>query len=415
MDGTGTENQRPLEVRPNASFVGSNAGVGGWLIQVILVVAVVVFGAANNITKQIASKPLKRYTYMIGLATAVSYVPLYGGVLLSLLRAGIVPGYQMQFVWGPNSNSYRFVWLFAASALGDTLGDVIGAICTPYVSGPIHSLLSNCTTIFVAMLSMCVLSKRYSLLQCLALCTVISAVVIGTLPSFSKEASKKNETNPFFAIVLGASCIFNAISFVIKELLFSRYNSWVESRQLQNDKGLHVFIVNTHAALFQLPFTLLCVPFNQALGQTHGEDVFTYLGDAFTCLFSTSPDSCGPESIHAEASGICVAVYVVANVCWNLAILASVKYNGALTTFVALKAVFPLSSFLFAYVHWPLLGITPLKWLTWLSICVMLPSIGAFQWASVQQQKRAKQDMSSASCCWPLCLIRPVAARQPLI
>jgi len=34
-------------------------------------------------------------------------------------------------------------------------------ICTPYVAGPVHSLLSNCTVVFVALLSICVLGKRH--------------------------------------------------------------------------------------------------------------------------------------------------------------------------------------------------------------------------------------------------------------
>jgi len=374
----------------------------GWRTQVALAIAVVVTGCANNIAKQIAARPLMQYSYMLGLATAVTYVPLYGGILVLLLKAGIVPKHQMQFVWERSPRgTYPCVMFFIVAALGDTLGDSIGMICTPYVSGPIHSLLSNCTPLFIAALSVSILRKRYSLAQCLGLLGVTSAVVIGVLPSF--EHGTSSSTNPLFAIILGASCVFNAIAFVVKEMLFDRYASWLSQNQAEErGKGLHVFIVNTHAALFQLPFTLLIVPLNQALGQTHGENIFAYLREAFACVFSGSATTCGSTSEHGEWAGVCVVVYVIFNILWNIAVLMSVKYSGALTTFVALKAIFPVSTILFAYVDWPLLGQTPLNWLVWLSVVIMLPSIFLYQWASGFQKQREQQRPSRATCCWPL-------------
>ena len=38
-----------------------------------------------------------------------------------------------------------------------------------------------------------------------------------------------------------------------------------------------------------------------------------------------------------------VAIYVVFNVLWNMAVLLSVKHSGALATFIALKAIFPVA------------------------------------------------------------------------
>lgn len=85
-----------------------------------------------------------------------------------------------------------------------------------------------------------------------------------------------------------------------------------------------------------------------------------------------------------------------------MCILLSVKHTGALATFVALKAIFPLSTVLFAYVDWPLLPQKGFSWLIWLSMLILLPSIFMFQWASQLQQGRRAQHPSLASCCWPL-------------
>ncbi|CAK0804403.1 unnamed protein product, partial [Prorocentrum cordatum] len=355
-------------------------------------------------SKQIAAKPLNRYTSVLSLATAVAYVPLYGAVLGGLLRAGSVPRHQLDFVW---RRGFVSVPLFAASgfalaALGDTLGDVIGMICTPYVAGPVHSLLSNCTPVFIALLAFCVLRQRYSLLQVLSLGGVVVAVVLGVLPSFSHSSEMAKATQPFFALVLAASCIFNAVSFVVKELVFKSYAGWLDREGTESSRSLHVFVVNFHAALFQLPFTLLTVPFNVLLGQTDGESIWQYMGEALTCVFGSSPASCGPKAVHAEDAAASVIVYVVFNVLWNISILISVKHSGALATFISLKAIFPVSTVLFACVDWPLLGRTPLSWLVWVSLGLMLPCIVLYQLASSWQRRRAEAHPSAATCCWPL-------------
>merc|ERR1712047_114532 len=99
--------------------------------------------------------------------------------------------------------------------------------------------------------------------------------------------------------------------------------------------------------------------------------------------------SCGPDAVHGETAGTCTAIYVVFNVLWNVSILFSVKQSGALATFVALKAIFPVSTVLFATVDWPLLQRTQLHWLVWLSVCILLPCVGIYQKASHWQGNRA--------------------------
>merc|ERR1719352_1460276 len=116
------------------------------------------------------------------------------------------------------------------------------------------------------------------------------------------------------------------------------------------NSSLNIFIVNSHTALFQLPFTLLLVPLAQATGQTHGEDVFAYLREGFGCLGGSVEE--GPEC--ADAAWY-TGLYIIANIAWNWTILLNVKINGALSTFVALKALGPCSAMLFAFVDWPLL------------------------------------------------------------
>lgn len=371
------------------------------LSRALLLIAVVVLGCGNNISKQVASKSLsERYSYMLGLSTAVAYVPLFWAILLVLLKTGAAPRSQLKFMWQPSlAGGMPPVALIVLAALGDALGDVIGAICTSHVSGPVHSLLSNCTSVYVALLSMCVLQQRYSFFQILALSGVSVAVVIGILPSFQSDSSGSNF---FFAVVLGGSCIFNAVAFVVKELIFTRYKKQRASEELHGTPGLNIFMINSHEAIFQLPLTLMLIPLNDMLKQTNDGNIFSYLQDAIACVFSGTPDACGPDSVHGELAGRCVLTYVVFNLLWNMGILLSVKHTGALATFIALKAIFPVSTVLFAYVDWPLLPKKDFSWLIWLSMLILLPSIALYQWASQLQAARAAEHPSLASCCWPL-------------
>ena len=116
----------------------------------------------------------------------------------------------------------------------------------------------------------------------------------------------------------------------------------------------------------RLPLTLMLIPLNGLLKQSSDGNSLSYLKarktqqmlwfvprdltaelmfrqEAIHCVFSGEADACGPEAKHGELAGICVLVYVLFNLAWNMGILLSVKHTGALATFVALKAIFPVT------------------------------------------------------------------------
>ena len=49
-----------------------------------------------------------------------------------------------------------------------------------------------------------------------------------------------------------------------------------------------------------------------------------------------------------------------------------------------------VSTVLFEYVDWPLLGKKDFSWLIWLSMAILLPSIACYQWASQLQAEPPK-------------------------
>ena len=57
------------------------------------------------------------YAYMLGLSTAVAYVPLFWAILLVLLKTGAAPMYQLRYMW--QRNGYLApVLLIVLAALG---------------------------------------------------------------------------------------------------------------------------------------------------------------------------------------------------------------------------------------------------------------------------------------------------------
>lgn len=372
--------------------------------QICLVFLVVFCGAGNLVTKQIAAKTLGRFDYVLGLISAAAYVIVYWAILGGLHFSGSiqdVPG-QVWWVWCKRSRflcitSGPVILLFAMAALGDSLGDVLGMLSTPYVSGPVHALLAQCTTVFTALLSLCMLQKRFSLVQCASLATVICATALGVLPNLAEQGA--NGSSPFFSFVIAISCAGNAFAFVAKELVFNSYRMWAKDASEATNSSLNIFVANSSESTMQLPLTLLLLPLAEALGQTHGDPLGSYLGEAFACAAGSQDVGTGKE--RCEYAPLCTFLYIFFNLAFNISILLSVKWNGAVGTFVALKAVMPTSALLFAYVEWPLLGATPLRPVTWVSLSIVIPIIAVFTYESRQQDQRAQK--GQASCCWPLC------------
>lgn len=365
--------------------------------RIAVVVPVVIFGAGNFISKQIAATTLGHYSYMLGLVSAASYVVFYWLILVGAIATNSVKdaGTQLRWVWCGWDNccslSLRPIMkLFALAAIGDAIGDVLGFLCTPYVAGPVHILLANFTTVFTALLSVCLLQKRYSMLQCASLVVVIGAAALGVISNLAKGS---NGSNPFMAAVIAFSCVFNALGFVMKEFVFARYRLWSQEQDPKLSPSLNIFMANTAESTLQLPFTLCLLPLASAMGETHGEPLLDFLGAGFSCFRGSGEETCK----HAF---LAVSVFVFCNLSWNVSILLSIKWNSALSTFVALKAVGPLTNILFACVDWPIIGRTPVKPIIWVSLIIVILCIATYTYASRQQDERAQR--GKATCCWPI-------------
>eukprot|EP00920_Eleutheroschizon_duboscqi_P031011 GHVT01075047.1.p1 GENE.GHVT01075047.1~~GHVT01075047.1.p1 ORF type:complete len:648 (+),score=137.27 GHVT01075047.1:75-2018(+) len=76
---------------------------------------------------------------------------------------------------------------FLISGLMDAAGNSLGFIAQPYVSGPVFSLMNQAIVPFSAIVSMLILGKRYTLLQCSALVIVIAGFLVSWTTGESQQ------------------------------------------------------------------------------------------------------------------------------------------------------------------------------------------------------------------------------------
>ncbi|KAF4663001.1 hypothetical protein FOZ61_002009 [Perkinsus olseni] len=106
----------------------------------LLMLAVVVLGAFNNLLGRMRAVPLGEYDFFTAVLNAVVYVIVWSTVFLSRRYTfKVTPKEQADFVW-----SVRGKWsLLMFGGLGDAIGGLLGFIGQPYVSGVMYSLMNQ--------------------------------------------------------------------------------------------------------------------------------------------------------------------------------------------------------------------------------------------------------------------------------
>lgn len=211
-----------------------------------------------------------------------------------------------------------------------------------------------------------------------------------------------------FSMVAALSTLPSAISFAIKEKIFRAYrlSHQNESPVEHQEPQLDVFIVNAHIAIVQLIATPLAIPINCVLGQTHGQTLGTYIRNGILCFRGVTPSS----DVGCEAWGCCrhaptaYVAYIIVNVFFNVILLMLLRTASALWGFMCLKAVLPLSVFLFL-LPWPLLDSSDSQVSLWtlLALILVLLGVGLFKHSTLRKE-RLKEDLFDGAeppCCFP--------------
>ncbi|OEH80203.1 transmembrane protein [Cyclospora cayetanensis] len=152
-----------------------------------------------------------------------------------------------------------------------------------------------------------------------------------------------------------------------------------------------------------MPHTALCDL------QEPGESISNFLWDAFRCFCgnsSYSPPGSPLAPPQCRYAAVAYGAYATANLFFNISVLAVVLEGSSLLSFMAMKAILPVSLLLYAANKWPLLPETDshLSSPILLSLFLVLTGVISFHFESLRCTYAYRD--SNPPCCWPLSLRR---------
>jgi len=362
----------------------------------MLLIVVIALGGANRIIYKIMTTPMGSYSFFLGVFNGLAYVLLYGAILFVRVCTGKVPVEQLKYTWGCRSKESLDVpspvsfWgrlppikYFIIMGFMDGLGNILGLIAAPNIDGVLISLLSQTIVIFSIICSLLILRARYTYWQLFSAMLVLIGGIISLAPQFVHGINAKL----LFSIITAVSTLPNAISFTLKELVFKE----------REKEGMDLFIVNSHGSLFQLIFQPLFIPLCIVLGVTNGISLDQYIADGMRCFVGITPEGLAPNT--CQYSLITYLIYIVINLTFNILLLLLVKKATSLLSFMALKAILPISVVLFL-IPWPIIGPSTISWAEITSLIVILIGLALYR-ATTYLKDSYK--LGCCSCFLPFC------------
>eukprot|EP01130_Rhizamoeba_saxonica_P016187 TRINITY_DN7435_c0_g1_i1.p1 TRINITY_DN7435_c0_g1~~TRINITY_DN7435_c0_g1_i1.p1 ORF type:complete len:416 (-),score=33.97 TRINITY_DN7435_c0_g1_i1:16-1263(-) len=348
----------------------------------ILLLMVIASGGINRVASKIMTVPMGDYSFFLGLFNAFMYVFLYGSILAVRIAIGAVPFEQLRWAWGgyisrvepgekrPWYKQASPMFYFIVMGLMDGLGNVTGLIATPHISGPMQSLMSQSILIFSILSCLIILRTKYTYWQVWGAFLVLCGATVSLIPTLMGDSG---QTDLGFALLMAASTLPNAISFTLKELVFD----------LREDDGLDVFIVNTHASLFQLLLQPIFLPLSVLLGVTGTQSLPNYISNGFSCFVGITPIV---STLPCEYNPYPYLVYICVNLTFNILLLFLVKKASSLLSFMAIKAILPISVVLF-YFKLPLLEPTKFSPYTIAGLIIILTGLVLYRITTIIKMK----------------------------
>eukprot|EP01129_Flabellula_baltica_P007313 TRINITY_DN2826_c0_g1_i2.p1 TRINITY_DN2826_c0_g1~~TRINITY_DN2826_c0_g1_i2.p1 ORF type:complete len:261 (+),score=34.76 TRINITY_DN2826_c0_g1_i2:79-861(+) len=238
------------------------------------------------------------------------------------------------------------------------------------------SLMSQTIVLFSIICAVIILRTQYSYWQLWSAVIVLAGATVSLIPSINESVpTAPNQSSIFFALVTAVSTLPNAISFTLKELVFTE----------RKKEGLDLFIVNTHASLFQLVWQPIYLPMAVLLGSTGGRPILEYIRDGFECFIGITPAS---EIIanRCEVDPYPYFIYIAINLSFNIILLLVLKRASALLSFMAIKAILPFSVILF-YIKWPLIGVEAFHYETIGGLVLVLIGLVVYRYTTLSKKK----------------------------
>eukprot|EP00927_Polykrikos_kofoidii_P047711 TRINITY_DN41997_c0_g1_i1.p1 TRINITY_DN41997_c0_g1~~TRINITY_DN41997_c0_g1_i1.p1 ORF type:complete len:409 (-),score=31.28 TRINITY_DN41997_c0_g1_i1:63-1289(-) len=389
-------------------------------------ILVVFFGSVDRIVGQIQAQTLGQYNFLKGALNCVMYFVVYFLILFLRYSIGIVAKRQVHFMYACTLNppvtnissrcpslwqkcgAWKFLLIAGAS---DCVNELLSFASQPFVKGIVYNLMSQGTIVFITLFSLILLRTRYTGLQVMGLLIAISGAIIGGL------GSNWETSEPFYVVLLVLSAVPSGLSFVLKEKTFRYFDAWMDSidesgsfdalseaRQTssvaRSRERLDVFVVCSATGLFSLLSGPLLLPLASEAGNKENLPLAEWWADAWTCFTNNRPERLLPKMIE-HSPHICTdawelyLLYATINAFFNISIYFSILNSSSTFTFLSMKLLTPISSFLFL-VKWPLIGQGTISWLQVAAVVAILSGVFLFQFGKSAQVPPATSVVSVA-------------------
>jgi len=290
-------------------------------------------------------------------------------------KLGITPASDFSYVW-KHKYETKTLWgkispwkYFVIMGLMDGLGNILGLIAQPYLSGPVVSLMSQTIVLFSVICAIILLNTKYSFWQIWSVAFLLCGVMFTLIPTFSGKNQLSGEAT--WALLVAFSTLPNAISFTYKELLF------------REKPGLDIFIVNSHGSLFQLLFQPIFLPitliFPGVLGPS--SNLLQFVSDGFGCWVGVTPNL---DKETCKNNPWPYLIYACFNLAFNILLLMVTKEASALYSFMAIKAILPISVILFL-ANWPIIGSSSISDYDIIGLLIIVLALGLYRFFTVQK------------------------------
>eukprot|EP01129_Flabellula_baltica_P007312 TRINITY_DN2826_c0_g1_i1.p1 TRINITY_DN2826_c0_g1~~TRINITY_DN2826_c0_g1_i1.p1 ORF type:complete len:237 (+),score=36.16 TRINITY_DN2826_c0_g1_i1:57-767(+) len=212
-------NQNDSESEGEKSFWNSEIFLG------ILVLGVIALGASNRVAYKIMTQPMGNFSFFLGLFNAIGYTIVYGVILGVRMCCGVVPKEHLSYTWkhkyADPEGKPKGCWgslppikYFIIMGFMDGLGNVMGLIAAPYISGPMISLMSQTIVLFSIICAVIILRTQYSYWQLWSAVIVLAGATVSLIPSINESVpTAPNQSSIFFCI--GYSCIYSSKCYLL--------------------------------------------------------------------------------------------------------------------------------------------------------------------------------------------------------
>eukprot|EP00802_Teleaulax_amphioxeia_P005929 Tamp_05933.p1 GENE.Tamp_05933~~Tamp_05933.p1 ORF type:complete len:568 (-),score=67.94 Tamp_05933:1136-2665(-) len=309
-----------------ADGAGTKGGVG--LVFPIFVVSAIV----NRIIYKIQLVPMRDYTYFLSQFSCCCYVIVYGIILLSRIRSGIVTQPMLSYA---RDN----VKVFAVIGTLEALTFLLALYSAARIPGGLIGVLGQGALIWTVIMSRIWLGTRYDTWQKCGVALVLAGVLCCTYPQavasgvLSAAATAQVFQN---SAIYSAAMALTAAAVILKQKALQEAN-------------LDVIVVSALGSMAQFVATLALLPVTLSLATSLPPAQYLQQGLA-AFMGASSP-----------LMPWLACMYMVANITLNLSAIALVKRGGAVATMVAGTLLVPVYGLVFCF-NLPLLGAAPFSW-----------------------------------------------------